>query len=305
MLPGCLAFGRAVRTRLAKNGSIRGHGWTQPRESARVGLRFLSAGIVMNTVVNPKDVPSEFDARQLADQLAAAGRDGVFLEASGLAVPDSIDEAIAVQMLLLDQARPLEITWKIAMTQSGDGVRAPMFPLIDQAVSTMDWPYHSGQRLEVEIGLRLATALPVRPDAGYTRADIAAAVGAVFLGIEVLEKRMSGTPDYLLRYADRLDNGGYIIGPQLPSALLDTVGGMPLQVSAAGQIIFDAPAGHPKGDVLSWVLAFANNPHRPADSLQAGEFVTTGSLCGAVDLPAAGEVRCTLDGELRMQAMFR
>jgi 2-keto-4-pentenoate hydratase len=258
----------------------------------------------MSTTAEPTEYPSVFDGATLADRLVKAGESGTLIEADALGVPSSIEDAIAVQMISLAQARPAETTWKIAVTPAGEGVRAPMFPLLDQARSQADFAYRNGQRLEVEIALRLGTSLPPKLDGSYSRADIDAAVGTVFLGIEVLEKRISGTPAYLLRYADRLDNGGYVIGPVLPNTVIDTVERMPLSVTAAGQTIFDAPSGHPKGDVLSWLLAYANNPNRPSDSLAAGEFVTTGSLCGAVDLPTSGTVQCVLNGQWTMDVVF-
>jgi len=258
----------------------------------------------MSTIANSPQREAGFDAAKLADDLAFASKGGTVIEVAALAVPINLDDAISVQMMSLAHASPAETTWKIAVTPSGDGVRAPMFPLIDQSVSQADFAYRDGQRLEVEIAVRLGTSLPPKLDAVYQRDDIAAAISTVFLGIEVLEKRMSGTPAYLLRFADRLDNGGYIIGPALPQELIDTVGGMPLQVTVADHVIFDAPSAHPKADVLSWLLAYANNPTRPADSLVAGEFLTTGSLCGAIDLPRSGLVHCTLDGRWVMKVMF-
>lgn len=247
---------------------------------------------------------SQFDANKLADQLASASASGVLIDAAELAVPSSLEDAIGVQMISLAKARPAETTWKVAVAPSGEGVRAPMFPLVDQAVSPVTFGFRDGQRLEVEIALRLGAPLPPRLDGEYSRAEIATAIGAVFLGIEVLEKRIAGTSAYLLRYADRLDNGGFIIGPALPNSVIDTVGDMSLRVMASGQVIFEGPAAHPKGDVLSWLLAYANNPERPSGSLSAGEFVTTGSLCGAVDLPTSGAVTCALKDQWTMSVVF-
>ncbi|NKF32899.1 2-keto-4-pentenoate hydratase, partial [Pseudomonas sp. BGM005] len=58
----------------------------------------------------------------------------------------------------------------------------------------------------------------------------------------------------------------------------------------AGRTIYDGPAQHPKGDVLTWLVEYANDGLRPETSLKAGALITTGTLSGAVVLTEPGEI---------------
>jgi 2-keto-4-pentenoate hydratase len=75
-------------------------------------------------------------------------------------------------------------------------------------------------------------------------------------------------------------------------------------VSLDGAPIFEGEAHHPAGDVLAWLVGWANETQRAENSLAAGEIVTTGSLCGALDVAAPGRVDARLDGRWRLAVRF-
>ncbi len=58
--------------------------------------------------------------------------------------------------------------------------------------------------------------------------------------------------------------------------------------------IYEGPAKHPVGDVLAWLVAYANDSTRTANSLEAGSVITTGALSGAMLLPGPGKVEVLL-----------
>ncbi|MGO8462622.1 2-keto-4-pentenoate hydratase, partial [Rhizobium ruizarguesonis] len=76
-------------------------------------------------------------------------------------------------------------------------------------------------------------------------------------------------------------------------------GGTPLKVTHAGRTIYDGPAQHPKGDVLTWLVDYANDGLRPATSLKTGALITTGTLSGAIELTEPGEIDSEL-GDSRL-----
>jgi hypothetical protein len=43
--------------------------------------------------------------------------------------------------------------------------------------------------------------------------------------------------------------------------------------------------------VLTWLLAYANDKLRPHTSLRKGALITTGTLCGAIELKTRGRYR--------------
>ncbi|MGO8658859.1 2-keto-4-pentenoate hydratase, partial [Rhizobium ruizarguesonis] len=49
-------------------------------------------------------------------------------------------------------------------------------------------------------------------------------------------------------------------------------------------------AQHPKGDVLTWLVDYANDGLRPETSLKTGALITTGTLSGAIELTEPGEI---------------
>ncbi|MEY9834074.1 2-keto-4-pentenoate hydratase [Sinorhizobium fredii] len=189
----------------------------------------------------------------------------------------------------------------------GVGVAGRLSPI---AIAASDAPpavfhWREGLRVEAEIGVRLASSLPPRQN-GYSRDAVIAAIGAVHLGVEVLDSRVAegGKAPFLLFLADRLGNAGYALGPELPRDLLHGAEGRPLDVSLGGATLFSGEAHHPAGDVLAWLVGWANERQRAEDTLAAGGIVTTGSLCGALDVASPGRLDVKLDGRWNLSVRF-
>ncbi len=237
-----------------------------------------------------------FEPAHLAQRFATA-KDRI--AAAQLPVPDTIAEAIAVQAEFVAPDDVPAAGYKVARSPEGVGVAGRLSPIAiagpDAQPVTFRW--RKGLRVEPEIGFRLASSLPPR-EAGYSRDAVIAAIGAVHLGVEVLDSRIEegGKAPFLLFLADRLGNAGYALGPELPRDLLDGVEGRSLEVSLDGASLFAGEAHHPAGDVLAWLVGWANERQRAQDTLRAGEIVTTGSLCGALEVGTPGRIEVRLDG---------
>jgi 2-keto-4-pentenoate hydratase len=249
------------------------------------------------------DAPRSFEPASLAQRLATA-KDRI--AAAQLPVPATIAEAMAVQAAFVAPETAAAAGYKVARSPEGVGVAGLLSPIAiagaDARPAAFRW--RNGLRVEAEIGFRLAAGLPPQ-EGGYSRDAVIAAIGAVHLGIEVLDSRIEegGRAPFLLFLADRLGNAGYVLGPELPRDFLDAEG-RTLGVSLDGAPIFEGEAHHPAGDVLAWLVGWANETQRAENSLAAGEIVTTGSLCGALDVAAPGRVDVRLDGRWRLAVRF-
>ncbi|TAV64263.1 fumarylacetoacetate hydrolase family protein [Rhizobium leguminosarum] len=232
-----------------------------------------------------------FDPRALAARLHSL-RQACLQEATDtFALPADLYQAMQAQDLLAAADGISSYAWKVTVSPQGQAVTAPLHPYAE-AVSGAAIPWYPGLKFETEIAVRLGSDLPVRAGIPYSRTEVVEAISAVYLGAELLVSAVkeSGSVSFLLFVADRLGNSGYVLGPKLEKSVVDTVGGTPLKVTHAGRTIYDGPAQHPKGDVLTWLVDYANDGLRPETSLKTGALITTGTLSGAIELTEPGEI---------------
>lgn len=148
--------------------------------------------------------------------------------------------------------------------------------------------------LEFEICVRLDRALPARAEP-WTRAEVAAAVGAVCPAVEVIDDRLTDYPlDPLSLVADNAWNEGLVLGPWATA--------WPDLAEVRGVVeVDDVPVdsghgrdvlGHPF-EPLTWL---ANHLSARGEGLGAGELVSTGSLVTTRFPERAGRYRFTLQG---------
>ncbi|WP_334546436.1 fumarylacetoacetate hydrolase family protein [Rhizobium leguminosarum] len=231
-----------------------------------------------------------FDPRTVAARLHGLREAGRQEATDSFPLPGDFHQAMEAQNLLAATDGIASNAWKVTVSPQGQAVTAPLHPYAE-AVSGADIPWYPGLKFETEIAVRLGRDLPIRT-VPYSRADVVEAISAVHLGAELLVSavRESGSVSFLLFVADRLGNSGYVLGPKLEKSVVDTVGGTPLKVTHAGRTIYDGPAQHPKGDVLTWLVDYANDGLRPETSLKTGALITTGTLSGAIELTEPGEI---------------
>ncbi|NKL54409.1 fumarylacetoacetate hydrolase family protein [Rhizobium leguminosarum] len=232
-----------------------------------------------------------FDPRTVAARLHSLRQAGRQEATDTFALPADLHQAMEAQNLLTATDGISSNAWKVTVSPQGQAVTAPLHPYAE-AVSGADIPWYPGLKFETEIAVRLGSDLPVRAGIPYSRTEVVEAISAVYLGAELLVSAVkeSGSVSFLLFVADRLGNSGYVLGPKLEKSVVDTVGGTPLKVTHAGHTIYDGPAQHPKGDVLTWLVDYANDGLRPETSLKAGALITTGTLSGAIELTEPGEI---------------
>ncbi|HXT81524.1 MAG TPA: hypothetical protein VN702_18310, partial [Acetobacteraceae bacterium] len=143
-------------------------------------------------------MPTSSRAETLADHLAAARRDARQLTSLPEdLVPETVDEAYAVNSLVAQRLGWETLGWKIAGTTAA--VRAKLrlgTPIYGRTFRRFacESPAHlrAGELLdplvECEFFVTLATGLPARP-APWTMPEVIEAVATVYAGIEVAECR--------------------------------------------------------------------------------------------------------------------
>ena len=229
-------------------------------------------------------------ASQAAGLLLAVRRGAPRLEALPVALaPQSLAEAYAIQLALLQEMRTDIAGWKATLFDAEDGACAPLPanavvdapaytqvlrpPLLDPA------PYG----VEAEVAFRLGRDLPpLAPGARYERATVCAAVVSAHAVIEVVASRYLDpeTVSRLERIADHLINSLLVVGPSYPAWQSLPVTELPLEVRVEGNPVYQGRGGHPQGDPLIPLVWLANHLSQYGRGLRAGELVTTGSCCG-------------------------
>ncbi len=238
---------------------------------------------------------------KLAQRLLKAGLNSskiplASIEVDGL-VPDGLEEAMAVQRAFVEASGKTVGGWKLAIRPDGNAVAAPMVDCygVDED-NVASFTGRDVEGIEVEICFTLASDIPAANATPLSRADILTHIDAVHLGVELLcyrlvEKNQVPFPLFL---ADRLANRGFVLGPEINAAIVDTfadnTGDLPhLTVTEGTDIRFDAVVKHPNTDPLAPLVAFANSPLNSDGTLKRGQIVTTGSLCGAITSDLAAD----------------
>ncbi|WP_155257549.1 2-keto-4-pentenoate hydratase [Rhizobium leguminosarum] len=242
------------------------------------------------------------DINGLAQQLYSLRHDGSQVPTGKLvSVPVALEDAIDVQSQLSKLEGADLHAWKVAKSPGGDPVAALLHPYLNNVPHpVLSW--RRGMKIEVEIAVELCQDLPVRNAKAYERAEIETAISNAYLGAELVWSGISegGAISFPAFLADRLGNMGYVRGPALPLVVLQVGSTIPLKLILNGQVTFDAAGQHPTKDPLTWLRDYANNRSRPAAALRAGSIITTGSLCGAIEVPGPGDVSVQLGNDAAM-----
>lgn len=228
----------------------------------------------------------------LRDALVAARRDKALIEMADQPVPASFLDGLAVQAQIAQRLDHPESGWKVAIAEDGLPVAGLMPGPWLAPGDVYDGAIGAELRVEIEIALRLAKDVPMRPGQPYSRAELLGHCDKAYLGIEIVESRLAswqGVP-FALWLCDALGHGGYYLGPELDIKVLDDLTGLDCFIALNGVTIYDRPAAHGNGDPMAPFLAWANRKDELMGGLRAGQIVTTGSLCGGVLSPGKGEI---------------
>jgi 2-keto-4-pentenoate hydratase len=240
---------------------------------------------------------------EIAGELVRARLSGQGIPGTPQVVPTNTISAMRVQALVQKQLALPVLGWKVAIGPEKMPVAAPLLEM-DQDESEMRLFY--GCAIEVELAVRLSKGLPKRKVGAYQRSEIIEAIEGVFLGIEVIGGRFTSTASvpFLSFLADNLGNRTYVVGQGLPLSVLEQVSGLTCHVVIDGLSLYQSPASHPAGDPLLPLLAYANQQNDDLGGLNAGQFVTTGTLCGVLPVQSAGLLKAHLGNIGQVSILF-
>jgi len=232
-------------------------------------------------------------AETIREALITARRDRTLVETADMPVPASLAEGLAIQREISRSMGFADLGWKVAIAEDGTAIGGLMPGPWLAAGETYEGATGAELRVEIELALRLARDVPLRPEQPYSRAELLDHCDKAYLGIEIVEGRLAnwlGKVAMPLWLADAMGHGGYFLGQELPKTVLDDLSGLSCFISLNDVTIYDRPAVHGNVDPMAPFLAWANRKEEGLGPLKAGQLVTTGSLCGGVLSPGKGEV---------------
>ena len=120
------------------------------------------------------------------------------------------------------------------------------------------------------------------------------AIGALRIGVEVVDSRLPIGLLVLMELVDDLNNGAYVVGAATPTWRDVRFAEQPIVLRwHDGTKTTEIAAGDGRpildGDPVAAVVLLANLAALAPRGLSAGDVVTTGSCTGAVAIPGAGE----------------
>ncbi|WP_353475151.1 hydratase [Salipiger sp. H15] len=212
--------------------------------------------------------------------------------ASGIALPESREDALAVQRAIT-AARGAVAGFKVA---AGAGIVAPVVAPIAAA----DVVENGGAAtvrgrlgIELEIGFELLKSLPGR--------GLPEPVAEYFVPrpvIELVDTRLEGESAEmpLLKLADMQVNAGLVASAPLADWDGSDFGAVEAKLVAGEDVVLDGPATVPGGSALANLALLCEVLGDHCGGLQPGQVVITGSLCGLPYFPAGTQVSGTIAG---------
>jgi len=264
--------------------------------------------------------PGDFDAARAA--LVAARRGAHAIDACPPAwKPGDLGEAYRLQAAVIAELGG-GAGWKVAAITPEQrrslGVPQPIGAAIPLAMmrdasagpATLRAADFIAPKIECEIAFEFRRDLPPRVQP-YARHEVAAAIGAMRLAIELVDPRWPAGSGTLAELADGFNNGALVAGARFPDwqgtdfAAADIV----LTVAAPGTPARELALGSVRaildGDPFATVVMLANAQPEASPGLRSGDVVTTGSCSGAPFVPGPGLYRAEYKGlgaiELRLE----
>lgn len=211
--------------------------------------------------------------------------------------PHSFDDALAIQVSVLQALRDQVGAWKCGLPSDGKLVMAPIHARTVFTAYDVVCPVwsHAGQvRVEPELAFVMARDLPAR-DAPYTEAEVASAVGSVHLALELIDSRYATpteaeedaglAPGFVDKLADGLVNQGLLLGPAVEKAEALAAATLRLDITAGGRALGHWQGAHPNGQPMAPLVWLVNALSSQGRGLRAHHAVITGSYAGALTVP--------------------
>jgi len=196
--------------------------------------------------------------------------------------PGSLAEALAIQDLLVTRQADEVAGWKVGTDASGAVLWGAIFAadcFASPARITGDRWQPLG--VEGEIAFRFKRDLPCQA-APYTRSEIEDSLIA-FPAMEIVSSRFADyrKAPFLDRVADRVSNGGMVIGTPCPDWRSFDLARLRVTLGIDGSEKLNQIGGHPKVDPLLPAVELIH-ARQAEKEFRAGQFLTTGSFTGLI-----------------------
>ena len=179
---------------------------------------------------------------------------------------------------------------------------ALLAPFVHAAPATLPLAAFITPLLECEVAFLLGADLPPRATP-YSREEIEAAIDAVVPVMEVADGRFAPEAPDLLKLADYMGNGAFIIGAPVKDWRTLDLGQIDVMLTLDGKDTWQGESARILGNPLLAVIALANAQPLPAGGLKRGQIVTTGT-CTTPIPPRAGEYVAQFDALGRVSVRF-
>jgi 2-keto-4-pentenoate hydratase len=242
---------------------------------------------VMPLDVTPLDVTPQQEAA--AQFLAAARKAGRAGERLPEAIrPADLESALVVQQRVAAVLGEEIGGWKCSVPSEARAIlAAPIFASsIHRASPCTVVASGTTVRIEPEVAFIMGHDLPQR-DTPYSESEVRAAIAQPHLVLEILGTRYAdpaavGWPEML---ADSVQNQGLFVGPTFPRGLDAALHAFKVTVHASGSVLSTHDGHHGDRHPLNPLYWLANFLAARGEGLRAGQFVTTGSYAGAIEVP--------------------
>ncbi|EJJ31520.1 hypothetical protein [Rhizobium sp. CF142] len=210
----------------------------------------------------------------------------------------SLDLAAAVRIQALVQSgRHEDVRFAKVAVPQGLIIGSPIFTSMTTSNTNATVSSTLVQGIEVEVAAILGQDIRAA-EASKGEHGILEAIDRFVVGIELIGSRFTKRSDAGLigELADNLSTAGYVTDPSRVWGPGADVTGATVEVSHDGNVIYSADAKHVFGSVLASLLAYAGNPF-PSLPLKKGMIVTTGTLCGMIEVPGPGRMIAGLNDQ--------
>ena len=227
------------------------------------------------------------------DALVAAHRSSA--SSAAPAGPTDFASAMRVQHDVAQRLGATLAGWKLGFSPDGVPVAGPLLStLVHAGPSRVRLP-EKGYIVEIELAFRLARDLPPR---AYTRDEVLSAVDEALIGVELVGGRFGEPPavPYAAFLADNIGNAGYVTGASTRDFRGLDLTTLPVRFSVDGQGVEDKRGGHPQGDPVEPLRAYASKPIDAFGGLRKGQLVTTGSLSKPLRISSPARIAATIEG---------
>lgn len=197
--------------------------------------------------------------------------------------PSSVAEALAIQDMLVARQSDEVAGWKVGTDASGAILWGAIFAAdcFASPARITGRPRWEPLGVEGEIAFRFERDLPCRADP-YARSEIEDVLVA-FPAMEIVSSRFADyrQAPFLDRVADRVSNGGMVIGAPHPDWRSFDLEHLRVMLDIDETETLNRIGGHPRGDPLLPALDFIH-AHQAGKNFREGQFITTGSFTGLV-----------------------